>query len=282
MVNKFSRKIKETFRTFRDWLNHKQIDDQAIDDQSSQKTDASFFELCDKLVSNIVKHNSIRRFRDFEVSETFVLWVNGAYQAVIRKKELDFEKTLRTGLDDAGLKTVGNASWIFEPRKPPNTENFIKIVDDVFLEIRDTAQPSFQPSTFTTAQISLADGSGGMLMQEKYALDAGQTYIIGRKDGEDKFGKNHIVIIDDSRKVSRAHAEIKFEHDRGFYIKSRTNSNVTKVFRRQRPTTTITETKSRCFLQDKDRIELGEAVSLLFETPPPHRRKQSTKVKTRQ
>ena len=252
---------------------------QINDEKLQQSAISSIIGLRKELLGLIVNHRFFRPFWDADtITETFVLWVtadNPTYQIEVRKK--DFQEALHNEFDDAELKAVGAALWLFETAPLPQHAQFIKLADGIYLEIRDAAGTVSEPPIDVPAQakISITDGSG-TLVQPEYLLDADkqQIYQIGRGENDRSDRKNHIAISDDTaglmydnnKYVSSAHAQIVFVAGKGFCVQSLNDNNRTIVYRHENRVADLRDLHSMSMpLQDGDRIELGKKVSLLFK-----------------
>ena len=244
-----------------------------------QPTTSNIIGLRKELLGLIVNHHFFQSSWDANtIPKTFVLWItadNPAYQIEVRKK--DFPEALRQEFNSAKLRTTGAALWIIETAPIPQNAQFIKLANDIYLEIRDAAETTPKPSEDipAKAQISIVNGSG-TLLKPKYLLDAGkqQIYQIGRGKTDKTNKENHIVISDDTadsmydnnKYVSRAHAQILFVSGKGFCLQSLNDNNRTIVYRREKRIADLRDVHSVSIpLQDGDRIELGKKVLLQFE-----------------
>lgn len=267
-----------------DHSDNRQPDDEGPEETPAVASVGSSFELRKELLDKIVKNDFFRPFwNSGKISDSFVLWITPdkpAYQIEVGKK--DFREALHKEFDNAELKAVGEASWLFEIKALPDNAMFTEIEDGVYLEIRNPdATPTFeQPKNIPTkAKISIVAGSGS-LVQDEYLLDAGEQHVyqIGRGKN-DKTGRiNRIAIKDNTddplyknnRYVSSAHAAIVFTENEGFCLKSLNANNRTIVYRGETKEADLKDLYSKSKpLQDGDRIELGKKVSLKFLIPNP-------------
>jgi hypothetical protein len=221
-----------------------------------------------KLINLIVKHFGYSYGKEV-FTETFVIWIgnnNPQGQSLVR--ETDFEKSLRTELENCQLWAASKMKITFKTENPPQNAGFLELKDDstadVFIQRVEKPTETVQ----TKAKISILNDKGSLAKKE-YRLDAAKQteYNIGR--GENNY--NHIVILENDINnkendfVSHGHAKILFEEKKGFFLQSRNENNRTIVNRNNQRFADIPNTTIKILLKNNDEIELGKAVGLLFE-----------------
>ncbi|MBE6304829.1 MAG: hypothetical protein E7082_02750 [Bacteroidales bacterium] len=200
-----------------------------------------------------------------------------------------FKSDLRLALDNAMLETIGRKklqiNFITSDKLPHNSISVI--ADELYYNWESEKEPvkSAKESNITPAEawIAVEEGTGSLLESPVYMSAKEKTsYKIGRGVSARKYGRMRIndIIINDAESdsvlsemnkyVSSAQAEIIIENN-AFYIKAseggcRASGGVaTKIYRNDK-CTELRDTDSLIPLRDKDHIELGKHVVLIFST----------------
>jgi len=223
------------------------------------------------MLSLIVEHFKYSLGKE-AFAESFVIWVNnGVPQCQSEIREKDFEKSLRTALENRQLWAASRAKMVFKAENPDTAAGFPELKNDkiagIFIQRIDPSEKTGGKIP-TKAKISVLKNRGSLAETEYFLDAAGQTeYNIGRDDDND----NHIVIRESDPEhsenvyVGRRHAKIVFVEDCGFCLQLRKENHRTIIKRNTQRVADITETNTKRLLKNKDEIELGKKVSLLFE-----------------
>ena len=215
-------------------------------------------ELLDAITAFFKQHFfGIKTFTD-----TVVIWVDNSkpvYQSYVRDKE--FKNILKTELDNNELYAVSKAKFEFRTENPPQDLGLSPIAEGIYIQLIAKEKEDDIPDK---AIIAIFNGKGS-LKEPEYRLD-GATQLefnIGRGDGN-----NNDVIINDNDPVnkeinscvSREHAKIVFDPEKGFCLETRNVENRTIVHRKNQRICKLEELGSRdkFLLKDNDVIELGD------------------------
>jgi hypothetical protein len=222
-------------------------------------------ELLNAIIAYLKKHF----FGQKTFTDTIVLWIdssNPAYQSYVRDEE--FEKRLRTELENKQLIAISKADFVFKTEKVQQDSKFPEIAQGVYIQLIAKKNET-KPTVYTKAKITIANNKGS-LMQYEYILDATNKneFNIGR--GEGNF--NHIIIKENDPihyetniRVSRDHAKIVFIAEKGFYLQSRNETNRTIINRNEQRFADLKDLNAKSLLRDDDEIELGKSVCLRFQ-----------------
>ncbi|GHT06842.1 hypothetical protein AGMMS49525_15520 [Bacteroidia bacterium] len=182
---------------------------------------------------------------------------------------LDFENKLRLKLTHKSIFTAADecCKWTFHFEKPQN-EKAKEFAEGIFILYGKNEQPEASISRATLAQVTALKGE---LVKKAYLLDAKteKAFNIGRGENPQlpngSFHKNFVVIkdIEQQGHISRQHACILFDRQRGFCLKAE-KVEKTFLFRDGKKI----PLKENPTLQDGDQIKLCDNpndIVLLFE-----------------
>lgn len=234
-----------------------------------------------QLIGNIV--DAMRRAD--KSCASFTVWaVSDYYASIIRTPE--FERQLRTALDNADLTLCGGGTIIMRHAVPADDDKPVDVMaSKVFVTTTVSKAADVRASTRVKARVTVLDGTG-TLEQPEYVLDSDlkKTYHIGRGKAvrrSDSFRRNDIVIADNepdetlnalNKHVSGSQADIVYCNSffglRAMKGGCRSEGGVATKILRENSVTELTDSNRIHRLENGDMIELGKSVVLQFDLEP--------------